>query len=269
MRDSNVRVYYPPVPVRDEHPPGSSSNCWCVSQMADFKTHLSVAGALSGTAAIGCLYSGLTEPTGTLLLFSAGTIGGILPDIDSDHSIPVSLLFSCLATLAAFFSVFSRINTYSLAEAILLWVAVFLLVRYLAFELFKRFTVHRGVFHSLLAAVFFCFLGATVLHEAFALSSVLSWLSGAFILFGYFIHLLLDELYSVDMMGVRLKKSFGTALKPISFANLKASMALVVATLALYLFVPESASFIHELGDVKLYDAVWHRLLPRQGWFGF
>ena len=237
--------------------------------MADFKTHLSVAGSLSGTAAIGCLYTGLAEPTDTLLLFTIGTIGGVLPDVDSDHSIPASLLFSCLATLVAFFSVFSRISTYSLIEAILLWVAVFLVVRYLVFELFKRFTVHRGVFHTLLAGVFFCFLCATVLHEAFALSSALSWLSGFFILFGYLIHLLLDELYSVDMTGMRLKKSFGTALKPISFGNLKASMALVIVTLGLYFFVPEFASFMHEAGDVKLADALRHSLLPRNGWFGF
>ena len=237
--------------------------------MADFKTHLSVAGSLSGTTAIGCLYAGLAAPTDVLLLFALGTIGGILPDIDSDHSIPVNLLFSSLATLAAFFSVFSRIHTYSLVEAILLWFAVFFFVRYLVFELFKRFTVHRGVFHSLLAAVFFCFLCATVLHVAFALPSVLSWLSGVFILFGYVIHLVLDELYSVDMVGVRLKKSFGTALKPISFGNMKASLALVVATLALYLVVPELASFIQEIGDVKLFNALKDSLLPRNGWFGF
>ena len=237
--------------------------------MADFKTHLSVAGALSGAAAISTVHTGLAEPTGALLLFSAGTIGGILPDIDSDHSIPVNLLFSCLATLSAFFSVFSRISTYSLAEAILLWVAVFFFVRYLVFELFKRFTVHRGVFHSLLAAVFFCFLCATVLYDVFALSSVLAWLSGLFILFGYLVHLLLDELYSVDMVGIRLKKSFGTALKPISFGNLKASLALVAATLVLYLFVPEFASFVQEVGDVKVSHALRHSLLPDDGWFGF
>ena len=237
--------------------------------MAEFKIHLTVAGSLSGTTAIGCLYAGLTEPKDALLLFSLGTIGGILPDIDSDHSVPVNLLFSCLATLAAFFSVFSTISTYSLAEAILLWVAVFFFVRYPIFELFKRFTVHRGVFHSLLAAVFFCFLCATVLHGAFALPSVLSWLSGIFILFGYIIHLVLDELYSVDMMGVRLKKSFGTAIKPISLGSPKASLALVAATLALYLFVPELASFIQEVGDVKLYEALRDNLLPKDGWFGF
>ena len=198
-----------------------------------------------------------------------GTVGGILPDIDSDHSIPVNILFSCLATLAAFFSVFSKIDTYSIVESILLWVVVFAIVRYLVFELFKRFTVHRGVFHSLLAAVFFCFLSATLLHDVFALPSVLAWLSGCFVLFGYVIHLLLDELYSVDMMGIRLKKSFGTALKPISFTYLKASIALITATLVLYFFVPEGASFIQAVGDVKLYENLRHNLLPQGGWFGF
>lgn len=237
--------------------------------MADFKTHLSVAGTLSGVLAIGCLHTGLAEPKDALLFFTLGTVGGILPDIDSDHSIPVNILFSCLATLAAFFSVFSKIGAYSIVESIILWVAVFVIVRYLVFELFKHFTVHRGVFHSLLAAVFFCFLSAILLYDAFALPSALAWLSSCFIVFGYLIHLLLDELYSVDMMGVRLKKSFGTALKPISFTYPKASIALVVATLALYFFVPELASFIQEVSDVKLFDALRHNLLPQDGWFGF
>ena len=237
--------------------------------MADFKTHLSVAGTLSGVLAIGCLHTGLAEPKDALLFFAMGTVGGILPDIDSDHSIPVNILFGCLAILAAFFSVFSKVGTYSIVESILLWLAVFVIVRYLVFELFKRFTVHRGVFHSLLAAVFFCFLSATLLYDAFALSSVLAWLSGGFILVGYLIHLLLDELYSVDMMGVRLKKSFGTALKPVSFTYVKASIALIAATLVLYLFVPELASVIQAVGDVKLYDALRHNLLPGDGWFGF
>ena len=237
--------------------------------MADFKTHLSVAGTLSGVLAIGCLHTGLAEPKDALLLFTMGTVGGILPDIDSDHSIPVNILFSCLATLAAFFSVFSKIGTYSIIESLLLWLAVFLIVRYLVFKLFKRFTVHRGVFHSLLAAVFFCFLSATLLYDVFALPSALAWLSACFIVFGYVIHLLLDELYSVDMMGVRLKKSFGTALKPISLTYLKASLAFVVVTLVLYFFVPESASFIQEMGDVKLHDVLRHNLWPQDGWFGF
>jgi hypothetical protein len=237
--------------------------------MADFRTHLSVAGTLSGVMAVGCLQTGMAEPTEALLLFTMGAIGGILPDIDSDHSIPVNILFSCLATLAAFFSVFSKIGTFSIVESIVLWVVVFVIVRYLVFELFKRFTVHRGVFHSLLAAVFFCFLSATLLYDVLGLPSALAWFSGCFVVFGYLIHLLLDELYSVDMMGVRLKKSFGTALKPISFTYLKASFALIAATCVLYFFVPEPASFIQEVGDVKLYETLRRNLLPQDGWFGF
>lgn len=237
--------------------------------MADFKTHLSVAGTLSGVLAIGCLHTSLAEPQDALLFFTLGTVGGILPDIDSDHSIPVKILFGCLAILAAFFSVFSKIGTFSIVESIVLWAVVFVVVRYLVFELFKRFTVHRGAFHSLLAAVFFCFLSTLLLHDGFGLPSALAWLSGCFVAVGYVIHLLLDELYSVDMMGVRLKKSFGTALKPISFTYLKASIALIAATLALGFLAPEVASFIQAVGDVKLDDALKHNLLPQDGWFGF
>jgi len=39
-----------------------------------------------------------------------------------------------------------------------------------------------------------------------------AWLAAAFVCGGYLIHLLLDELYSVNFMGSTLKKSFGSAL---------------------------------------------------------
>ena len=42
----------------------------------------------------------------------------------------------------------------------------------------------------------------------------LAWLG---LIIGFMSHLLLDEIYSVDVRGVRLKKSFGTALKFVSF----------------------------------------------------
>jgi hypothetical protein len=54
--------------------------------MADFKTHLVVASTLSGVLAIGTLVAGVATPKETLVYFCAGTIGGVLPDLDSDHA---------------------------------------------------------------------------------------------------------------------------------------------------------------------------------------
>lgn len=41
----------------------------------------------------------------------------------------------------------------------------------------------------------------------------MSWLFGLFLFFGSLIHLLLDEIYSVNVFGLKVKKSFGTAIK--------------------------------------------------------
>ena len=64
--------------------------------MANFNTHLIVASTASGLTATGLMGAGVAEPREVLLYFSAGTLGGLLPDLDSDNSILLidgSLLF--------------------------------------------------------------------------------------------------------------------------------------------------------------------------------
>ena len=86
-------------------------------------------------------------------------------------------------------------------------------VRHLAGAVFKRFTVHRGIWHSLLAAGL-CGLVTTALsYRLLAQEAGLAWAQGLALLLGCIIHLLLDELYSVDLVGARIKRSFGSALK--------------------------------------------------------
>ncbi len=97
-------------------------------------------------------------------------------------------------------------------KAILLW-AMMLGVAIMAqamIGLFKQFTIHRGVFHSIPAAGIYAlsvylFIGTALPGlERLVLSSVA--------LAGFLSHLILDEIWSVDFMGARLKRSFGTAL---------------------------------------------------------
>ena len=125
--------------------------------MADFRTHVAVASTVSGVIAIGGMVAGVATPKEVVLFFCAGTIGGVLPDIDSDHTIPVQILFSFLSVALAFMSVFSKADTYSVVELACLWILVHLFVRHVLYKIFAKFTVHRGIFHSQLAAVFFLF----------------------------------------------------------------------------------------------------------------
>lgn len=236
--------------------------------MADFRTHLAVASTVSGVLAIGTMVAGVATPKEVVLLFCAGTMGGVLPDIDSDHTIPVQILFSVLAVSLAFMSVFSRADTYSVVELSLLWIAVYLFVRHVLYRIFAKFTVHRGIFHSQLAALFFLLFNAAIAYHLFGLSAVSAWLVGCFVAIGYLVHLTLDEIYSVDMTGARVKKSFGTALKFASFEDPKTSLALGVATAALFLAVtPALSEFVHTLGTQRAFASLHERFLPKDRWF--
>src|SRR5215475_4782920 len=236
--------------------------------MADFRTHLAVASTVSGVLAIGTMVAGVAMPKEVVLFFCAGTMGGVLPDIDSDHTIPVQILFSVLAVGLAFMSVFSRADTYSVVELSLLWIAVYLFVRHVLYKIFAKFTVHRGIFHSQLAALFFLLFNAAIAYHLFGLSAVSSWLLGCFVALGYMIHLVLDEIYSVDITGARIKKSFGTALKLASFEELKTSLALGAATVALFFTAaPPVSDFAHALGSQRTYASLHERFLPKDRWF--
>jgi hypothetical protein len=210
----------------------------------------------------------MAAPQDVWVYFAAGTMGGILPDIDSDHSIPIQIIFSFFAIVLAFLTVFSKAGVYSIAELCLLWIGVYVAIRYVACKLFARFTVHRGVFHSLLAALFFWFLATAVAYHGFAVPAFNAWLVGCFVGMGYIMHLTLDELYSVDLMGASLKKSFGTALKIASLTSIKATIFLSIATFFLFYFAtPKHDVFVHTLGNAHIYGGILDKLLPKGGWF--
>lgn len=213
--------------------------------MANFNTHLSVALGASAGLALVAVNANLMTVTDAPWMIAFGAIGGMLPDIDSGHSTPIKLFFTTLGllTLLAVIDVFE--NRYPAYILLMMAAAAYILVRYGALSLFDRFTNHRGIFHSLLTAVFFCLLmvciGCYILHW----DIVHCWLSGLFIGFGFIVHLVLDEVYSVDLSNKRMKKSFGTALKLYSYKNMTTSALMAVCTLLLALITPEPQPVIN------------------------
>src|SRR4029453_8474484 len=234
--------------------------------MANFKTHVSVAAALSGALATGFLVAGVAAPKDVWLYFAMGTVGGILPHIDADPSIPGRIFFIFFALVVAFLTLFSRAGVYSIVELSILWVVTYVVVRYVIFKLFARFSIHRGVFHSLLAAVFFGFLTTSLTYHLFRLSTLGAWMSGLFVSVGYMIHLVLDEIYSVDLTGARVKRSFGTALKFIS-ADVKPTTILLFVHIFLFFTTPSAERFVHTVLNFDTYKSIKGQLLPKAGWF--
>jgi membrane-bound metal-dependent hydrolase YbcI (DUF457 family) len=234
--------------------------------MANFKTHLAVAAACSGIMATGFLEAGVAAPRDVGLYFVMGTLGGILPDIDADHSVPGRMMFSFFALAIAFLTLFSRAGMYSIVELSILWAVTYVVVRYVIFLMFARLSVHRGVFHSLLAAAFFGFLTTSLAYHLFRLSTLGAWMTGLFVSVGYVIHLVLDEVYSVDLTGAHVKRSFGTALKLIS-SNVKTTGLLVLATMLVFYTTPSADRFVRTVLNFDTYKSIKGQLLPKAGWF--
>lgn len=230
--------------------------------MANFNTHLGVAAVGSGMLATLCLQVGFVDAKDALLLSAAGTIGGILPDIDLHYSYPSRILFSVLGIIFAFLWVFSAENQLSILE---LWGAglgIYLFIRYPVWALFNKFTVHRGVIHSVASAVLFCFLSAILSFHLFDKAPFISWLISLFVFLGFILHLLLDEMVSVDFMGHRLKRSFGTALKLVDTNEIVGSVLIIIAIIFCWFFTPQATEFIGTISSAETYRVISDRMLP-------
>lgn len=230
--------------------------------MANFNTHFTVAAAASGLVSVLCLQVGLVTHNETLFLALLGTFGGILPDVDLQRSYPSRILFSFMATFAAFVVVFSVENDVSIIELWLLAVLVFLLVRFPVWQLFHRYTSHRGSVHSITAGLIAMFLTVTFAHRVLDYTAFVSWLMGAFILLGFSIHLILDEIYSVDFSNRKIKRSFGTALKLLDTRKPVKAFVLVGLALLTWWVTPSGVAFWDTFSSPQTYHIVAARLLP-------
>jgi len=207
--------------------------------MANFNTHLFVAASASSFAAATLFNTNFIDLFDIPWFIFLGTIGGLLPDIDSDNSSPLKILFTSLATLISMLAILAYHGQYKVQHVFIIASCTFFLVRYPILALFKKATVHRGAFHSILSAVLFTLLTTFSVYYLLNTGIIFAWLSGLFIGFGFIVHLLLDELFSVDLGNVQLKRSFGTAFKLFSVRYLSASLGMFISCALLYLFTPE------------------------------
>lgn len=205
--------------------------------MANFRTHLTVATTASIALAASGFYVHFFGLTTAVVCAIIGTIGGLLPDIDLDHSTPTKLGFLCASLIIATLIVIFYANAYDdsnlILDALVVWAVSFLIIRFGVLELFSRLTVHRGMVHSV---PYMAMFGLLVVHGAFyglQMTAFTSWVLGLFLFLGSLVHLTLDEIYSVNILGLKVKKSFGTALKlfeldkPLQYGVLYAIIVLL------------------------------------------
>ncbi|MBF0453728.1 MAG: metal-dependent hydrolase [Magnetococcales bacterium] len=235
--------------------------------MAGFKAHFSFAAVTGGVGATALLSAGVIDTNSMLFCFSAAILGGLLPDIDSDTSTPLQVSFTLFALIFSFLVMFSQAATLSTLELLIIWLGAFLFFKLIIFELFTRLTVHRGIFHSIPAAFLSLFLTTLFLRQLFHLDNQTAWIVGSFVLIGFISHLLLDELASLNFLGLGgVKHSFGTALKFYS-PSFVATFSLYLALAFFYLLAPSSDGLVDQLLSTQFWYTLADGLLPTGGWF--
>jgi len=212
--------------------------------MAAFRTHVRaglVVGYLGGIVAV--MNQWISLQATPLLMFAAAFVGSFLPDLDSDSGTPFDIVFDLFAFTGGCISFY-----YCLQQTNRLWTywlaippAVVIFIRYGVGAIFQKFTVHRGIFHSIPMAMIVT-LSMPVLLNSFPLPArdlaAIALSVGA----GYVSHLVLDEVYAtVNFEGLKFspKKSLGTALalaapsKPVTIVAYILLVALIVYNLPL------------------------------------
>jgi hypothetical protein len=92
-------------------------------------------------------------------------------------------------------------------------VSMYLFVRFGVTNIIRKYTVHRGMFHSIPACLIFA--GLAFLMCATAPTIEIRCYKAGGVVAGFMSHLILDEIYAIEWKGGRwrFKKSFGTAIK--------------------------------------------------------
>lgn len=157
-----------------------------------------------GTA---CLAGGLTA------------VGGMLPDLDSDSGIPAREMFGLAGVLVPLLLI-GRLAQFNLTpeQMLVILAGAYLIVRFGISALFKRITVHRGMYHSvpaMLIAGLAVFLLHRPEHAVGAEESQKRLYLAVGTMIGFLSHLVLDEFCAVDLSGgiPKLNHFAGSAVK--------------------------------------------------------
>jgi hypothetical protein len=181
--------------------------------MAGFRMHVSTSAVL-GCGYAGVAHFGYSVPLDTAVVAGAMCgFSGMLPDLDSDYGVPLREAMCFTAAIVPMLLV-GHFESFRLShdEMALAAVSMYLFIRFVVANLIRKYTVHRGMFHSIPTC--FIFAGLAFLLTATSPFEIRCLKAGGVVL-GFMSHLILDEIYAVEFKGGRwrFKKSFGTAIK--------------------------------------------------------
>ncbi|HEV3146912.1 MAG TPA: metal-dependent hydrolase [Gemmataceae bacterium] len=184
--------------------------------MASFRGHLAFSACL-GAVYGGMAYWQLGVDWGTAALAAGLTaVGGMMPDLDSDSGVPVRELFNLAAVFVPLLFLRRLLSLgLNLEEIFVVLGGLYVLIRFGASRVFKRITVHRGMFHSIPAMLIAGAITFLAYHHPEIRTRFFLALA---IMIGFLSHLVLDEMYAVDFRGLKpqLNQFAGSAVKFVS-----------------------------------------------------
>lgn len=218
--------------------------------MANYKTHRNI-GIASSVGATGVLFTFAATISSVpflanvpmdisivsmFLMVFFGFVGSIFPDIDLDYSHPAKFMryflvtfisVSSMALLIPMHTDIAAMINQSSAIAIGVIALISFSIPFAVVKFFSSIMVHRGVVHSIPFGIVSSIVLFEILSNLPAIGSYINPFMIAVVFFvGFITHLALDEAFSVDLLGARIKSSFGTALKVFDSENMIGTVIL-------------------------------------------
>jgi len=206
--------------------------------MASFAQHVNTAVVISGITIAPLYSSSLIDINQALALLFFGMIGGILPDIDLENSKPIQITSSILSIFIPLLAILTLLESLSISKMLFIWFLSAMLLHFLIFKILLHLTIHRGVIHSIPMGLLFAQIINILFYTVLEFEELFSLLCGIFLFLGFVIHLILDEIVSLNAFGMSFKKSLGSALKFYDKNNLIGSVVLYLSIIILQVIYP-------------------------------
>jgi len=215
--------------------------------VASFAQHVNTAVVISGITIAPLYSSSLIDINQSLALLFFGMIGGILPDIDLENSKPIQITSSILSIFIPLLAILTLLQSLSISKMLFIWFLSSLLLHFIIFKILLHFTIHRGVIHSIPMGLLFAHSITIVFYNILDFEELFSLLCGLFLFIGFIIHLVLDEIVSLNAFGMSFKKSLGSALKFYDSNNLTGSVLLYISIIILQIIYPLNIEYIIDI----------------------
>ena len=205
--------------------------------MASHKTHQKGAIFAGLIGAFTSFILGMITIPQAIIIFLAGYTGGMAPDLDHDQGKSLRFSFRLISIIIPSIILWRHPELRENIQESLIYFSTMAGILYIPIQfLFKKMTIHRGIFHSVPAIIiygeiFFLMVGKRTEDLPFQKSAAI------IASLGYLTHLLLDEYSSLNFNGQRfkVKRSLGTAL---DFIKPNRRVTVIAYLLMLALFIP-------------------------------